>query len=116
MTTKAEQKRTAFATFVHLLAGDHDFGQALQDANFLWRMANRLNRLNETDCNVGLTDRQQVQWRDIAIAAHKIADTYGCTIRIDGDPRGYAIHVLFPTPAGNTWGGDESGWGIGDDG
>ena len=114
MTTKAELNRTARTEFAHLLAGDHDFARAKQHARLLWGLADSLNKLHEVECNNGLTPKQSAHYETLVRQAEDIAAAYGCTIRVGGDPRGHAIHVLFPTPTGNTWGGDESGWGIGD--
>ena len=90
MTTKAETKRTEFAKFVHLLAGDHDFDQALRDTNILCRLAKQLNRLIETDVAVGLTDRQKKSYENIITRIGTIADEYDCNVRVDGNPRDLA--------------------------
>lgn len=47
----------------------------------------------------------------IEAKAEAIAKKYGATVR-GGDPRGYVLHIHKPGLRGNTWGGDESGFGI----
>lgn len=44
--------------------------------------------------------------------AQKIAEKYGLTARTAGDPRGYVLYLTGPGLRGNTWGGDEHGFGI----
>ena len=31
---------------------------------------------------------------------------------VGGDPRGYTLKLRLPSGKGNTWGGDECGWGV----
>lgn len=45
----------------------------------------------------------------------KLADKFGIKINADvtGDPRGYCLKLHLADGSYNTWGGKESGWGIG---
>ena len=44
-----------------------------------------------------------------------MGEEYGLKFEIDGDPRGFAIKLKTPkTGRYNTWGGRETGWGIGE--
>lgn len=52
----------------------------------------------------------------IEAKANEIAGHYWLRAKAGGDPRGFCLH-LFSTNkkrplGGNTWGGDEAGWGI----
>ncbi len=92
-----------------------DFGRAIL------RAARTVQRLAETECNRPLTDREERRhvaaesrvrvslaelssWspdgREVTIAA------------INSDPRGYCVKLRLPSGKGNTWGGDECGWGV----
>lgn len=43
---------------------------------------------------------------------HAIADHYGATVKLGGDPRGYVVKLILASGRHNTWGGAESGWGV----
>ena len=42
-----------------------------------------------------------------------LAQTHGARATFDGDPRGYVVKLHLPSGKSNTWGGKESGYGIG---
>ena len=44
--------------------------------------------------------------------AQAIASKYGMTVEAGGDCRGYAFHLRREGLRGNTWGGDEHGFGL----
>lgn len=64
------------------------------------------------------------RWDDTHDAAHAkadakalaklqaIADRYGATVKLGGDPRGYVVKLHLANGRHNTWGGAESGWGV----
>ena len=74
-------------------------------------LAKRLNRYNETECNYGLTERQQ---KNVERLEKRVRDALPPQIGVtfNGDPRGYAVKLHFASGAYNTWGGKEEGWGI----
>lgn len=37
----------------------------------------------------------------------------GWAVKTGGDPRGYCLRLFTPSKPHNTWGGEESGWGVG---
>lgn len=83
-------------------------------------IAKRLSSLAVADSNYGLTQRQESRVRNLREQASGLVDEYarwnegkfdGLALSFGGDPRGYVVHVRgLP---GNTWGGDESGFGVG---
>ena len=44
--------------------------------------------------------------------AKLIASKYGMTVDVGGDCRGYAFHLRRDGLHGNTWGGDQTGFGL----
>jgi hypothetical protein len=82
-----------------------------RDAEALASIARTLHRLAEQDCNTGLNAAQDRMRDRLAKNAAEIAQRYGLTARTHGDPRGFGLY-LRGLP-GNTWGGDESGFGVG---
>jgi hypothetical protein len=86
--------------------------QARPLAGELLSIADRLNRYNETECNYGLSVRQQARVTNLELRAEEIAKVLGVGIKFNGDPRGYAIKLMLPSGEYNTWGGKEEGWGI----
>lgn len=85
---------------------------AAQDAMKLQRLGRRATRNAERYCNI--TDyepRYNQECTRILKAAAEILDTYDLVPKLSGDPRGYCLKIKgLP---GNTWGGDEAGFGIG---
>lgn len=41
-----------------------------------------------------------------------IADRYGATVKLGGDPRGYVVKLILASGRHNTWGGASEGWGV----
>lgn len=64
------------------------------------------------------------QWDDSDNIAHEkadaralaklqaIADRYGATVKLGGDPRGYVVKLRLASGRHNTWGGAPDGWGV----
>ena len=77
----------------------------------LLALARRLNRYNETECNYGLTERQQKNVERIEQHIRQLLPLE-IGITFNGDPRGYAVKLHFPSGVYNTWGGKSEGWGI----
>ena len=78
----------------------------------LMRLAKKKERYNLLHCNVGLTPYQEKMDEKIDTQVQDIAKKLQTTIKIGGDPRGYALKVLLPSGGYNTWGGPEDGYGI----
>lgn len=94
--------------------------QIVADVNALGAIGARVRRHEESMCsdehyyNRHATDDDKP---DPIIAraekrAAKIAEKYGAKIDAGGDCRGYAFSIHKPGLGGNTWGGDESGYGL----
>jgi hypothetical protein len=88
--------------------------EAAQDAAELCRLATSLNRLNEIDCNFGLTERQERRKQNLQTRINSALERAGLVLNhFESDPRGYAVYLDLPDGSYNTLGGRESGYGIG---
>lgn len=70
-------------------------------------LARSIERLNEAQCNLGLTGNQEVIRDRRTKTAHEIVAYFpGLTLEVNRDPRGPALRVHFPDnrPA-DCWGG-----------
>lgn len=84
------------------------------DAKVIHRYARMLTRLAEKDCNEGLSPPEQAAEKRYQTIINLIVAHYeGCSVKFDGDPRGYCVKVFFPGGESNTWGGKEEGFGVG---
>lgn len=99
----------------HLVMHPHTPGnypnaaKATHDAMRLQRLGLRALRRAEKWCNVPDYEPEPEGERIAKLAAEILAP-YGLTAQVTGDPRGYCLKIMgLP---GNTWGGDESGFGI----
>lgn len=85
---------------------------AALDAGKLKAMARSHRRLMEQACNQELSGRETARVQKLRKTITDIAADYKITVSFHGDPRGYTVYLHFPDGRGNTWGGDETGWGI----
>jgi len=118
-------------------------GWPLADVKALLRHAATLHRLAELACSSEAADRDRVpcpgtkggrclcesemrsatghspvpridvQADRVGDAVLRIATRNGAGVRLDGDPRGYVVKLRLPSGRHNTWGGSESGYGVG---
>ena len=114
MATISKQERKAATDLAtHLCENGANYPQynAFALAFELLALARRLNRYNETECNYGLTERQQ---KNVDRLEKRVRELLPPQIGVtfNGDPRGYAIKLHFESGVYNTWGGKEEGWGI----
>lgn len=88
-----------------------------------------LDRLNERECSVEMTDRQQARHdAEVERISNLVrnlvrdlpeTDDGPFTAQIDGDPRGWAVKIIAPSDETrnavrwNTWGGAETGVAVG---
>ena len=101
---------SAYIAFI----GKHTPREAAQDAAELCRLATSLNRLNEIACNCGLTERQEQRKRNLQTRIKAVVEHAGLVLNhFNSDPRGYAVYLDLPDGSYNTFGGRESGYGIG---
>lgn len=85
------------------------------DSETLVRHARRYNKLQEDHCNYGLTPEQEQTEAKIEKRVEIIAARYGLKVEFTGDPRGYCTKLHAPDESVfNTWGGRETGYGIGE--
>jgi len=76
----------------------------------LMRISRALHRLNEVDCNTGLSTRQQTRREHLEHHAQTLAHENGCGLHINRDPRGPALLIQLPSGRTNDWG--ERGYGV----
>ncbi len=61
-------------------------------------------RLQEADCNYGLTPRQQARERNIEEQIRQLCQPHGITPVFQGDPRGTTVKLVVPSGATNDFG------------
>ncbi len=112
MTIKAKDAMETLAAFQEETGKTaHELVQVILR---LYQLAARVQRYNELDCNHGLDPRQQRVSDRLEKAMVELAASIGLVGKHGGDPRGYPFYVLLPkTRRYNSWGGAETGWGIG---
>ncbi len=117
-------------------------GWPLADIQALLRHAATLTRLAELSCSSKAADRDRVPCPAtrggrclceamfptqphgtvprIDVRADRIGDhvialatRHGARADLSGDPRGYVVKLHLPSGRWNTWGGQESGYGVG---
>lgn len=82
----------------------------------LYEIGSKLSRLAVKECNdPSWSDRDTERRYKLAAMAQEALRSAGFPVRVaaNGDPRGHGLHIFFDPPRGNTWGGDEAGFGIG---
>ncbi len=96
--------------------GHNPHGHAGRIVEQLTPLARAAVRFAVNDCNRGLTPAEEK--RDAANTAKikALFEGTGIVAEVGGDPRGCVVYLHFPKvgpfkPA-NTWGGEESGWGV----
>lgn len=62
----------------------------------LCSVSKSLHRLQETECNYGLTSRQESRGGSLEIIAGYLAKRLGAEAYIQSDPRGWPVYLLFP--------------------
>lgn len=81
----------------------------------LLKWARNHGKLQEIACS----DELRYEWAEkrteqVEKTLTKLATKLNLGITFNGDPRGFTIKLHFPkTKAWNTWGGEETGYGIG---
>ena len=80
--------------------GEHPdaiFGYLLILARRLMRYAATYHRLQEIDCNRGLTDAERAKEGRVEAAVTKLVAPYGMTPIFSGDPRGCCLKLTLPS-------------------
>lgn len=71
----------------------------------LMKLARSYQRLQEADCNYGLSPRQQTRERNIEKRIRAIVERLGLSgVKFSGDPRGYTVKIVLPSGKTNNWG------------
>lgn len=80
------------------------------------RLAKEYQRIQEKHCNGVSTEKHERREAKIEkIITNLIAQLHGLRVEFGGDPRGYTVKLhLANGKLYNTWGGSESGYGIGE--
>ena len=69
-------------------------------------LCKRLDKLNEVDCNEGLSPQQEVEEGVLVAEATQLAGELGCKLYHQGDPRGPAIRLIRPDGRSNGMDGE----------
>ncbi len=81
-------------------------------ANRFMQLARQAQRYNLLHANVGLTEAQEKREARMEQEFFRLCQQCGWQGVTGGDPRGYALKILFPDGSSNSWGGTSHGWGI----
>jgi len=78
------------------------------------RLGRRAKRLAVQNCNGPWGDADDDKHTANAVAVSALCCEFDQRIEahVGGDPRGYTIKLILPTRVYNTWGGEESGYGV----
>lgn len=79
------------------------------DAARIIGRARQLAALAVTDCNRGLSSRQETRRENLRRQIEEIAALYGAKASCSGDPRGYVVRLHHPEIERNGWG---DGFGV----
>lgn len=87
--------------YTHYVAEATRLGLDAQEIADLHRIAKALHGLAEAHCNYGLTERQERRWARLENEAKAICAKYDMPLYIQGDPRGWPLHLNST----DSWGG-----------
>jgi hypothetical protein len=87
-------------------------GVSLSHAQEMLRLANVIQRHAINACNRETSAAEDERERAACEKLRLIAENHGLGARVDGDPRGYCVKLIFPSGVYNTWGGREEGYGV----
>lgn len=96
--------------FIHLMMKHAAITPTITEGD-IQRVAVRLlrygatyGRLQEQDCNVGLTDKERAKEARFIFKMVELAETIGCKVHCSGDPRGNTVKIVMPDGYTNDWG------------
>lgn len=122
MTKQQERERVEFAGKMSREFPDFTLAEVTEFAEELMRLARRHGKLAERECNGHQTwdgnwdeaaaKRDELAGERLEARITKLCERMGCGVKFGGDPRGYTVLLILPSGRGNTWGGDEHGWGV----
>lgn len=69
-------------------------------------LCKKLDKLNEIECNEGLTSKQEATEKELIVEATQLAGELGCKLYHQGDPRGPAIRLIRPDGRSNGMDGE----------
>lgn len=72
----------------------------------LRKLCERLNKINELDCNEQPTVAREREEKRLVELARKLAGELGCKLHHQGDPRGPAIRLIRPDGQSNGMDGE----------
>lgn len=123
MNTKREAAFEERAKFTAILRDKRgmDWDASQQAYRNLRKLARDLTRHNERECSderycnvrYGAARQTQAEATEAELERRmaRLAKKHGLTLKMNGDPRGYALRVMG-LGVWNTWGGEESGYGV----
>lgn len=82
--------------------------------DLLHRNDTTLNRINDTRCEVPMSDKETAAMEKKEAAAERrvtaLVEELGFKVVFNGDPRGGAVRIILPDGSSNTWDGET--WGM----
>ena len=70
----------------------------IQQISYVWRellkIGNSLHRLDENNCNYGLTERQKKRIKKLEEKAERLAESIGLKAYHQEDPRGCSLYLI----------------------
>lgn len=95
--------------FIAVMTGQ---GVPLEVTRLVIKDATTVQRLAVAECERELSEKEKRR-DELAQARIKLRlAAHGVGVKFNGDPRGYAVKLLFKSGLYNTWGGVEEGWGV----
>lgn len=83
------------------------------DVKALGAIGRGCRKAEERYANGDITDEILTQYENkMGAAAATLLKRYGLWVKIGGDPRGFCFYLFGDGLRGNTWGGDEHGFGL----
>lgn len=108
-------KRNQKFEFVAVLSRElpnHSIGAVSELAQSLMRLSASYQAIQIRECNVGLSPRDSKREESIGKKLAGLCRAFDWSVKLGGDPRGYTVHILFPSKVYNTMGGESDGWGV----
>jgi hypothetical protein len=131
MTNQDREDRQRFIDIIRVESEPSglDYTTRTKHAEKLLRLAKTHGKLQEFQCNgvgtvygesnesFGKRQDKFEKWvekreKDTERRISEIASALGLPVTFSGDPRGYTVRFMLPSKRFNSWGGEESGYGV----
>jgi len=87
-------------------------GMTQREAELILRHAATIERLAVARCNRELSEEEERKDERMEEIIKGICKNHGIKANFNGDPRGYTTKLILKSGRYNTWGGQESGYGV----